>query len=72
MKEESAREVEKKAKAEELLNDADFIHEEDSYRLIETYPERLKRLEKKWLNKKIKENEGDPTLVNKKINKPKD
>lgn len=63
MEEESAREVEKKAKAEELLNDPNFFQEEDSYRLIETYPERLKRLEKKWLNKKIKENEGDAISV---------
>lgn len=66
MEEESAREVEKKAKTEELLNDPNFIHEEDSYRLIETYPERLKRLEQKWLNKKIKENEGDSNIVYKK------
>jgi hypothetical protein len=47
------------------LSDATFIFEADSYRIIETYPERLKRLEQKWLAKKIKENEEDENQVKK-------
>lgn len=55
---ESVQEYQKKINSDDLNSNPDFYKMEATYRLIETFPERLKRLEKKWLQKKLNEING--------------